>query len=252
MASEYKLNVTPVKVSELPTAETLLVQGRTIIESTNDWKQGKTFYKVVKTYSAPKAPGEPAGWYCRVSEHTPEDATFDEFWEKLGVNKGENEVHYVDVVKKATLVKQISPSQAIWSMYYRFPAPLSPRVFTVLQTIELNESTPRTGIIVSIPVDLSSDPELAKLEEKGVKARYVSIESLKELDGGKVEWRMATASRAEGNLPQFLTERSMPSSISHDVPGLLKWLHSLRPKGEASTEPGTAAAEAHATTVTTK
>ena len=70
-------------------------------------------------------------------------------------------------------------------------------------------------MIVSIPVDLSPDPELAKMEEKGVEARYVSIELLKELPDGKTEWSMATASRAEGFIPQFIAERTMPSSISH-------------------------------------
>ena len=70
-------------------------------------------------------------------------------------------------------------------------------------------------MIVSIPVDLSSDPELAKLEEKGVKARYVSVELLQELPDGKVEWRMASSSRAEGLIPQFFTERAMAASISH-------------------------------------
>jgi hypothetical protein len=68
---------------------------------------------------------------------------------------------------------------------------------------------------VSIPVDLSPDPELAKLEEHGVKGRYVSAELLTELEDGKTEWRMATASTAGGNIPQFMTENSMPSSISH-------------------------------------
>ena len=53
---------------------------------------------------------------------------------------------YVEVVKKATLVKQISPSQAIWSLFYKFPPPVSPRIFTVLQTIELKQEGPlRTG-----------------------------------------------------------------------------------------------------------
>ena len=70
-------------------------------------------------------------------------------------------------------------------------------------------------MIVSMPVDLSDDSELSKFEEKAVKGRYVSAELLKELPNGKVEWRMATSSRAEGSLPQFLTERAMPSSISH-------------------------------------
>lgn len=70
----------------------MLAQGRALLESTHSWKQGKTFHKDVKTYSRPKASGEPAAWHCRVSEHAPEQATFDELWEKLGSNKGENEV----------------------------------------------------------------------------------------------------------------------------------------------------------------
>lgn len=71
------------------------------------------------------------------------------------------------------------------------------------------------SLIVSIPVDLSPDPELAKLEEKGVHGRYVSIERLTELENGKVEWRMATSSKAGGLLPQSLTEMSVPSNIAH-------------------------------------
>lgn len=70
------------------------------------------------------------------------------------------------------------------------------------------------SLIVSIPVDLSPDPELAKLEEKGVHGRYVSVERIMELDNGKVEWRMATSSKAGGLIPQSMTELSMASSIS--------------------------------------
>lgn len=49
----------------------------------------------------------------------------------------------------------------------------------------------RTRIIVSIPIDLSSDPELSKLEEPGVRGFYAAVERIKELDDGKVEWRCA-------------------------------------------------------------
>jgi Protein of unknown function (DUF3074) len=70
------------------------------------------------------------------------------------------------------------------------------------------------SIFVSIPVDLSSDPELAKLEEKGVKGRYVSVESIKELSGGNTEWRMATSSSPGGRIPTFVVESTMASSIS--------------------------------------
>jgi len=73
---------------------------------------------------------------------------------------------------------------------------------------------PFNSIFVSIPVDLSSDPELARLEEKGVKGRYVSVESVKELSGGSSEWRMATSSSPGGRIPAFVVESTMASSIS--------------------------------------
>lgn len=71
-------------------------------------------------------------------------------------------------------------------------------------------------IIISIPIDLSSsaDSELAKLEEKGAKGRYVSVERIMELEGGKTEWLMATSSVAGGMIPQFMVESTMASKIS--------------------------------------
>jgi hypothetical protein len=70
------------------------------------------------------------------------------------------------------------------------------------------------SLFVSIPIDLSSDPELAKLEEKGVKGRYVSAESIKRLPNGNTEWRMATSSTPGGRIPTFIVESTMASSIS--------------------------------------
>ena len=70
-------------------------------------------------------------------------------------------------------------------------------------------------IIVSIPVDVTGEEEYAKLEEKGVKWRYASVERLQELENGKVEWRMATSSTPGGNIPQFIADSSMASTISH-------------------------------------
>jgi hypothetical protein len=69
---------------------------------------------------------------------------------------------------------------------------------------------------VSIPINLSSpeDEALAALEEKGVKARYASVERILELPGDKVEWRMATASSAGGLIPQFLTDFALPEAVS--------------------------------------
>ncbi|EKM55162.1 uncharacterized protein PHACADRAFT_255589 [Phanerochaete carnosa HHB-10118-sp] len=257
MATEYQLSVTPVKVTELPPEDKLIAQGHAIMDTTDKWKQGKTYHETVRTYSRNKFKGETANWHCRVSEHGSEDGTFEEFWNLLAGNKGENEVNYVEVVEKATLVKQLSPTQTIWCMFYKFPSPVKPRVFTVLQTIELKETSPRTGLVISIPLDLTPIPDFAKLEEKRVQGRYVSIERIKDLGDGRLEWRMATSSKAGGLLPQSLTEMSMPSSIAHDVPGFVNWLRTLREKNDGqilqspalATEAAAAAADAHAVAV---
>ncbi len=70
----------------------MLAAARDLIETTTSWKEGKSYSKhTVRTFSRPKLQGDGAAWHCRVSEHGSEDATFDEFWSKLGVNKAENE-----------------------------------------------------------------------------------------------------------------------------------------------------------------
>jgi hypothetical protein len=79
------------------------------------------------------------------------------------------------------------------------------------------------SLFISIPVDLSSDPELAKLEEKGVKGHYASVESIKELPNGNTEWRMATSSSPGGRLPTFIVDNTMASTIS--AVSTSKWSH---------------------------
>lgn len=80
------------KTLDFPAEETILALGRQVLESTESWKVGKVFSKgTVQTLSRAKGPGDGAPWHCRISEHTKEDATFDEFWSKIGVNKAENE-----------------------------------------------------------------------------------------------------------------------------------------------------------------
>ncbi len=55
---------------------------------------------------------------------------------------------YIEEVKKATLVKKISATQEIWTMYYEFSSfGISPRVFTVLQVTHYDSSDARTGCV---------------------------------------------------------------------------------------------------------
>ncbi|KAJ7685350.1 hypothetical protein DFH06DRAFT_1313662 [Mycena polygramma] len=221
------LSITPVKPSAIPSDEEVMAAADALLESTSSWKEGKT-HKQVKTYSRAKGPEDGAAWHARVSVHKPEEATFNQLWSKLGQDKALNEKEFIPDIHKVTKVKEISATQNIWTLYYTFsPAIISPRVFTVVQITRLNESSPRSGTIVSIPVDLTEDQELAKLEEKGVKGRYVSVERLLELEDGSIEWRMATSSTPGGSIPTYFVEKSMGSKIAEDVPHFMKWFHSL-------------------------
>jgi len=223
--SKNLLTITPLKPSEIPSEEVIIEEGRKLLESTTSWKVGKTFFHSVQTSFRAKAPGDGAPWYCRISEHTPKEATFDQFWEKLAKDKAINEKEFIPEIKKVTKVKEISPNASIWTLYYTFIPPVSPRVFTELQVIHLSEITPRTGMIVSLAIDLSSkgDEDLLKFEEHGVKGRYVSVERIVELENGNTEWRMATSSTPGGSLPNFLVESTMAKKIASDVPHFLKW-----------------------------
>ncbi|KAJ7063497.1 hypothetical protein C8F01DRAFT_1133252 [Mycena amicta] len=227
------LTITPLKVSEIPGDDEIISAAESLLDSITSWKEGKTYHRTVKTYSRPKGPEDGAPWHARLSHHKPEEATLLEMWEKLGKDKAVNEKEFIPDINRVAKVKEISPTQNIWTLYYTFSPPIiSPRVFTVVQITRLSESNPRSGIIVSIPVDLSDNEELSKLEEKGVRGRYVSVERLLELPDGTTEWRMATSSTPGGSIPNFFVEKSMDSKIAEDVPHFMKWLHSL-PKADA-------------------
>jgi hypothetical protein len=134
-------------------------------------------------------------------------------------------------------------------MLYKFSPPIADRIFTVVQSISLHEeSGRRSGLIVSIPVDLSGDHEASQLEAAGVRGKYVSVEQLVELENGSVEWRMATSSSPGGRIPSFIVDSTMASTIAkvgspssfwlyndskrvQDVPHLLSWL-----KGQTKTK----------------
>ncbi|KAJ8473311.1 hypothetical protein ONZ51_g7949 [Trametes cubensis] len=234
--SELYLSITPVKVSEIPSEEAIIKAGKQILESTMSWKQGKTYqHNKVKTFSRSKGPKDGAGWYCRVSEHTKEDATFDEFWSKLGENKAENEMQFIPEIKTVTLIERISPTQTIWSLEYHFPPAHLPS----------DLHGPPYGCaehrVAQDGVHVSENAEYVKKEAKGAKGRYVAVERLRELEDGKVEWRMATSSTPGGSIPQFIAESSMASTISRDVTHFLEWLHKNRGKEQTSTS-GDAAA----------
>jgi len=93
--SNFLTNGHPIKPSEIPSEDAIIAAGKEILAASSNWKQGKTYQKVVKTRTySPSSKGGNGGtkWACRISEHTREEGTFDEFWSGLGTNKAENEM----------------------------------------------------------------------------------------------------------------------------------------------------------------
>lgn len=64
---------------------------------------------------------------------------------KIGAYKSNLNRRFIPEIHKVTKVKDVSPTSSIWTMYYTFTPPVSPRVFTVLQVTHLEETSPRSG-----------------------------------------------------------------------------------------------------------
>ncbi|KAJ7102868.1 hypothetical protein C8R44DRAFT_682292, partial [Mycena epipterygia] len=118
---------------------------------------------------------------------------------------------YIHQIKKVTLVKTLSPTASIWTIQYGFSPPVSPQVFTVLQVTRLDPSTPRTGWVVHMPIDLMGPgDELLAQEHAGIKGRYACVEMITELAGGRTEWRLVTCSTPAGLIPKSLADKPYP------------------------------------------
>jgi len=227
------LSLSPVKLSNTPSSQELLVAARELIESTTSWTQQKV-YNGVRTYTTKSASG-PA-WFCRVSEHSSEDATFDELWQGLGVNHSLNEKEYIPDLASVVLITTIEPGiSEVWSLHYNLGVFVSNRTFTEVVVTHLEEASPgmpKTGWVISIPFDTSEKEEFQILEPKGVRGKYASVERLLQLDDGRVEWRMAVCSTAGGLIPHFIGDLAIPGQIAKDVPYVLAWLKKRREQSQ--------------------
>jgi len=89
-------------------------------------------------------------------------------------------------------LERISPEQEIWTLHYALRPPISDRVFTVVITVHVDkdENTGlRTGYVISVPIDVSSNPEYSKKETPVTRGRYTSMERIQETAEGGVNWR---------------------------------------------------------------
>lgn len=63
---------------------------------------------------------------------------------------------------------------------------------------------------------------------------YTSIERCKIVPSGDIEWIMATASDAKGNLPMAVQKLGVPGAIVNDVGFFIRWNAERRASPRAS------------------
>ena len=100
-----------------------------------------------------------------------------------------------------------------------------------------------TFLAVTVPLDLdglqaslyssgrnTTEGDTKMKKKRAVLGQYAAVEKVR-LVGQDIEWVMATASDAKGNLPMFAQKIAMPGAVAKDVGFLMKWLGDRR-KGE--------------------
>ncbi|KAH8910856.1 hypothetical protein BR93DRAFT_955887 [Coniochaeta sp. PMI_546] len=137
---------------------------------------------------------------------------------------------------------------------------LRDRVFPVLQmTASVLGEAGEEGdefVVVSVTVaDFGGAAEAVHARGEGVVVgSYASVERVRKVEGGDIEWIMATASDARGVLPMWVQTRAVPGQIAKDVGLFLGWVKEERRKGKgaaretgngASEQPGAVDASAH-------
>jgi len=226
-------SITPVSVANIPSKEKLLETMVPLIEESESWPLGtkyeeKQWHLATQTFWRSRTARDGAAWHGRVSEHSKESiGGFEPFWNGLGVNHSPNEKEWSPELDDVKLLKTINDDQEIWALHYALRPPASNRLFTVLFTIHLttDESTGlRTGYVLSIPVDVTSDHSLASQEYQATRGYYSAISRVRELPDGGVNWRVITTSTPGGMIPQWIADRAMPGKIKEDVPSYLAWL----------------------------
>ncbi|KAI9650297.1 hypothetical protein NHQ30_000310 [Ciborinia camelliae] len=224
------------------------------------WSKNRTFSKKrlcgvkVETYKYKRVMSNEKNetWYARKSLHTDsatkQTASWEEFtrhfkeqhyqsemqWCKSVVN-GRRAIRWDTTNLEAIFVGGQSWnnfSMEVVEMLYDFKSKgLTNRTFPVIQiTASLNQVDEREFLVISIPLKDFNDARYTKYPEsnKVIVAAYASIERIRVLSRGRIEWIMATTSDAKGLIPKWTQGLAVPIAIVKDVPMYMTWVEKSR------------------------
>ncbi|KAI0196893.1 hypothetical protein F4808DRAFT_303776 [Astrocystis sublimbata] len=112
---------------------------------------------------------------------------------------------------------------------------LKDRTFPVIQlscTVDAGDAPHASSefVVVSIPVhDFAKSPKAQLSNQKDAQiADYVSVERIRRLANGQIEWLLGTASDARGILPLGIQDLALLNIVWKDVPMYMKWVEQNR------------------------
>ena len=152
---------------------------------------------------------EGSKWHVRISKH--DSPSYSKFKDVLLRDHTSHEANYIKAIKTHSLVEYINPQAQVFRIAYSMPPGINTRDFTPL-IITHDDEQLKQFFVISIATnhpDAPPDPS-----GKVVRAHYTSIERVRELQDGVVEWITATTSTAAGYLPDGLTNAMLPGELA--------------------------------------
>ncbi|GAA6037968.1 hypothetical protein JCM8097_009514 [Rhodosporidiobolus ruineniae] len=198
-------------------------------------------------------------WHKRVSRFKArEHGGYEVWWDAIGDNHIEQEEEYVDNLVQVIDIGKAQGKKDCYCKLYKLPFGATDRSFmchlVVVSPTDSATSTEqpagshssakasnqdpnaqdasksgkgaREFLVFSLPVDTPNPP---KEEKKYVRGTTATVERIRELPGGDIEWACASLSTPGGSIPVKLSESKMAQSLADGVPPILQWMSERHP-----------------------
>ncbi|BGP23413.1 hypothetical protein Rt10032_c02g0848 [Rhodotorula toruloides] len=209
-------------------------------------------------------------WHKRVSRFkTSEHGGYDTWWKALGDNHIEQEEEYVDNLVKVVDIGKTEGKKDCFLKLYKLPFGATDRSFMTHSVVaspsssstqqpssqdadaasssppkskssssdsSSPSSSPREFLVFSLPITTQVE---VKEEKKYVRGTQATVERVRELEGGEIEWSCASLSTPGGNIPVKLSEGKMAASLADAVPAILSWMSKKYPPNAGAIKSGT-------------
>ncbi|KAL2212409.1 hypothetical protein CC79DRAFT_1318387 [Sarocladium strictum] len=218
-------------------------------------------YHIPHLSGGPSKVQQPETWTLRRSVHEDAAATGTASWDEwvhcFKEEHAQCEKAFTPTVMRTEVNRQwncegveLKLGNTVWENWtfkteqstHKMPPPLKPRTFPVVQATASAKGR-KDFLIVQIAeveeVGVKTDGSEVSIEKKDhphdeVRGVYTSVERIREVRPGEIEWVMGTVSDAKGVLPAWVQRLATPGMISKDVDAFLKWIAEERQKKRAA------------------